>query len=117
MPDTVVKYNNSLDDMTSLESSNPATTGLEYFNIAEAQEKDLRIAFMNIIDGLKEEIKVLKEIYENQTVEESGTIYKENPNSGNSGNKKFRNQNRNLRDKFCQRNTRDGRKISVTKTQ
>lgn len=57
--------------MSSLETSNPTTAGLENFNIAEAQEKHLKIAFMNIIDGLKEEIKFLKEFYENQTVEEN----------------------------------------------
>jgi hypothetical protein len=44
----------------------PTTTGPEYFNIAETQEKDLKTKDKNIIELLKEKInKSLKEIQEN----------------------------------------------------
>jgi hypothetical protein len=37
----------------------------EYYNIAEAQEKYVNIAFLNMIVVFKEEIKVLNKICEN----------------------------------------------------
>ena len=56
--------------MSPLEANNSATAGPENCSIAEAQEKGLKTAFMNMIKVLKEEMnKPLKEIYEIQTVE------------------------------------------------
>lgn len=53
--------NNSQDNKSPLEPSNPYTAGLEYCNIAEAREIELKIASMNIIEILKEEMnKTLK---------------------------------------------------------
>ena len=55
--------NNSQDNMSPLEASNPTT---ENCNRAESQEKDLKIAFMNMIEVFKEEVsKSLKETYKN----------------------------------------------------
>lgn len=49
--------------MSLLEPSNPTTAGSD---IGEAQEKDLKTAFMNMTEVLKEEInESLKEIHEN----------------------------------------------------
>lgn len=49
-----------------MESSNSTIVGSESCNTAEAQYKDLKIAFMNMIEGQKREMnKPLKEIYEN----------------------------------------------------
>ena len=63
--------NSSQDTVSPLVPSNPATESLEYSNMAKAQEKDLKIPFMNMIQVLREEIsKSLKEIYKNkETVE------------------------------------------------
>lgn len=36
--------------------SKPTRAALEYCNIAETQEKDFKIAFINTIEGLKEEM-------------------------------------------------------------
>lgn len=61
--------------MSSLEYSNPTTAGTEYSNIAKNSPKNLKTAFMNMIELFKEEMyKPLKEIYENQTGE--GNKYK-----------------------------------------
>ena len=58
---------NSYISMSQLEFSNPIRLGSEYSNIAEAQDKDLKIEFMNVKEVLKEEINTsLKEIYENR---------------------------------------------------
>lgn len=58
--------NSNSQGMSPLKSSNPTTSSSEYSNIAEAQEKKLQIAFMNMIEVPKEEVnKSLKEIYEN----------------------------------------------------
>lgn len=44
----------------------PATAGPEYFNIAEAQEKNLKINYMNMIEILEGEMnKSLQETQEN----------------------------------------------------
>jgi hypothetical protein len=52
--------------MSLLEPSYPTTAGSEYSNIAEAQEKDPKTAFMSMIEVFKEEMnKSLKEIQEN----------------------------------------------------
>ena len=52
--------------MSLLEPSYPTTAGTEYSNIAEAQEKDPKTAFMSMIEVFKEEMnKSLKEIQEN----------------------------------------------------
>jgi hypothetical protein len=40
--------------MSLLESSNTTTVGPDYWNIAEAQEKDLKTTFMNIVEVRKE---------------------------------------------------------------
>jgi hypothetical protein len=39
--------NNTQDSIFPLEFNNPTTTGPEYYNIAEAQNKDLKIPFVN----------------------------------------------------------------------
>lgn len=39
--------NNSQDNRSPLEPSKPIIAGSDYSNIAEAQEKDLKIAIMN----------------------------------------------------------------------
>jgi hypothetical protein len=52
--------------MSLLESSNPTTAGSENSNVAEAQEKDLKTAFLNILELLKEEMsRYPQEIDEN----------------------------------------------------
>lgn len=57
---------NSQDNMSPLEPSYPTTTGTEYFNTAEAQEKDIKAACMKMMGDLKEQmIESLKEIHEN----------------------------------------------------
>jgi hypothetical protein len=44
-------------------SQQPIIVGFENYSIVEAQNKDLKVAFMNIIEVLTEEIsKLLKEI-------------------------------------------------------
>ena len=51
--------------MSPLEHSNPSTADPEYSNIVGRQEKDLKIAFMNVLEVLKEEMnKTLAEICE-----------------------------------------------------
>lgn len=57
--------------MAPLELSNPNTLGPEYYNIAKAQDKGLRIAFMYMTQAHNEKNnKVFKEINEN-TVKEN----------------------------------------------
>lgn len=52
--------------MSPLEPSNPTTVGTEKSNIDEAQAKDIKTAFMNMIEILNVEMnKFLQEIYEN----------------------------------------------------
>jgi hypothetical protein len=52
--------------MSSAEPSNPATLGTKICNVAEAQDRDFKIAFINMIEVLKEDMnKSCKEIYEN----------------------------------------------------
>ena len=41
--------------MSPLKPNNSTTAGPEHYNITEAQEKDLKIAFMNMIGILKNE--------------------------------------------------------------
>lgn len=54
--------------MSLLECNNHPTVGLERCSIAEEQNKDLNIAFINIIEVLKQKIKKsLKGIYKNKT--------------------------------------------------
>lgn len=51
--------------MSLLEPSPPTTASPEYSSIAEAQEKDLKINYIKMIEFIKEEInKSLKEIQE-----------------------------------------------------
>jgi hypothetical protein len=52
--DTSIKMQ-SITTRTILEPRNPTTGGPEYCKIAEAQDKDLKIAFMNMMEVLKEE--------------------------------------------------------------
>lgn len=60
-------YNNSQDNISLLQPNNPTTAGLEKCNIAEACDKDLKIAFMNMIVTLKEEInKSFKKFMKNK---------------------------------------------------
>lgn len=50
--------------MCLLEASNPTTIGSEIYNIAEAQDKGFKIAVMDMLEVLKEEIsESLKEIH------------------------------------------------------
>lgn len=57
------------DNMSSLESRNPTTTGPKYSNTAEAQDKDFKTAIMNIIKDLKEDTHLLIKSMKTQTVE------------------------------------------------
>lgn len=60
--------NNSHDDMPLLEPSSLTTVFPEHCNIAEAQEKGLKIAFKNMIEVLTEEMNtLLREISETHT--------------------------------------------------
>lgn len=47
------KINNSQINRSPWEPTKPTIAGSDYFNIAETQEKDLKIAIMNIIEVLK----------------------------------------------------------------
>lgn len=65
--------------MSPLEPSNSTTTGPGKCNIVEAQDKSLKIAFMDMIEVLKEEMKkTLKEIYENKQWEMDKAALKRN---------------------------------------
>lgn len=60
-------YNNSQDNISLLQPNNPTTAGLEKSNVTEACDKDLKIAFMNMIVTLKEEInKSFKKFMKNK---------------------------------------------------
>lgn len=48
------KLNDHQDNMYSLEPSKPLTTGCSYYNIVEAQERDLKISFMYVIKVMPE---------------------------------------------------------------
>lgn len=50
------KINNSQGTISPLELSNSPTAGPEYPIIAEGQGKDLKVAFVNVIEVLKEEV-------------------------------------------------------------
>lgn len=52
-------------NMSLLEPSNPTAYGPEKCNVAEAQDKDLKLALMNTVEDLKSRIHPVKEIYEN----------------------------------------------------
>lgn len=63
---------NSQDNISPQEPSNPTKAGLEYYSIAEAQDKerqrerDIKTAFVNTKEVLKEEMnESLKEIDDN----------------------------------------------------
>ena len=49
--------------MSTVDPSNLITRGLEHSNTAEAQEIDLKVAFKNVTENHKEEMKI-------QTMEE-----------------------------------------------
>jgi hypothetical protein len=52
--------------MSPLESNNPTIVASEKCNRSEPKDKDLKIAFMNMMEILKEEMdKSSKEVYEN----------------------------------------------------
>ena len=69
----------------------------EYCNVANAQLKDLKIAFINTIEVLIKEVnKSIKEIFEKIKHEEE---MNKTVQVVESGNEKFRNSNRNLGDK------------------
>lgn len=58
--------------MSPLEPSNPTTAGLEYCDIAETQEKDLKTTFMNMTEVLNGEMNnLLKKSRKTQTEEEN----------------------------------------------
>ena len=57
--------------MEHTQPSYPTTASAGYSNIAEAQEKDLRISLMKRIDVLKEKMnKYLLKIQKTQTIED-----------------------------------------------
>lgn len=63
--------------MSPVESSNPTIVGFENCNIAEEQDKELKITFMNIIKVLKEKMNEgLKEIYKKKKLKEWNEINK-----------------------------------------
>jgi hypothetical protein len=58
--------NNNKDSTSSTRAQQPYHTGPENCNIVKAQDTDLKITFINMIEVLKEDMnKSLKEIYEN----------------------------------------------------
>lgn len=59
------RINNS-QDISPLEPNNTTTIGPEKWGKAEVQYKDFKIAFMNILEVLKEDMSIfINEIYEN----------------------------------------------------
>lgn len=59
--------------MSPVESSNPTIVGFGNCNIAEEQDKDLKITFMNMIKVLEEKMnKDLKEIYKKKKKQRVG---------------------------------------------
>ena len=68
MPRSSVRTQSSIHRTVSpLEASSPTAPGPEYCSIAEAQDKDLKIVFMNIIAVFKEEVNNLKKSMKTQT--------------------------------------------------
>lgn len=64
------RIHKSQENMYLIESENPTTADCEYFNVADAQAKDCKIAFMGVINVTKEVMnKVLKGIDENTNSE------------------------------------------------
>lgn len=62
--------------MYPLKASNPTTTGPESCSKTEAQDKDLAITSMNIIEVLKDEMnKSFKEGYENTNKQQKGKYF------------------------------------------
>ena len=71
-----ITIRNSQDNIQPLKANNPTTADPEFCNIVEAQDKDLEIAFMNIIEVFKEEMnKSFKEIYENTNKKWKGKYF------------------------------------------
>ena len=109
--------------MSLLESSNPTTAGSENSNVAEAQEKDLKTAFLNILELLKEEMsRYPQEIDENtkkqweemnQTVQDLKVEIEPTKKTHTEGNLLIKNlaahSKKNFRGKPQQQNIRDGR--------
>jgi hypothetical protein len=59
------RINTSEDNISPPEPNYPMTSSSEYFNIAEAQENDLKAIFMKMIEVLKREMnKFRREIHE-----------------------------------------------------
>lgn len=57
---------NREDNMSSLEPRNPTKVDPEYYNTADVHDNDLKIAFMNMPEIIKEKMKKsFREIYEN----------------------------------------------------
>lgn len=58
MPKANVKntITNSQYNISTIKTSIPTTSSLEYSNIAEEQQKELKRAFMDMIEILREEI-------------------------------------------------------------
>lgn len=48
---------NREDNMSSLEPRNPAKVDPEYYNTADVHDNDLKIAFMNMPEIIKEKMK------------------------------------------------------------
>lgn len=64
--------NSSQCNISPLQPRNPNRSGPEYRNIPEEQEKDLKAAFIIMIEVLKDEMnKCFKEIIKTQGVEEN----------------------------------------------
>lgn len=56
-------------NMSLMEPSNPTALGPEKYNVAEAQDKDLKLALMNMVKDLKSQISPVKKFMKTQTVE------------------------------------------------
>lgn len=55
--------------MSLLELSNSTALGSEKCNVAEAQDKDLKLALMDMVEDLKSQINPVKKSMKTQTVE------------------------------------------------
>lgn len=60
---------NGQGNMSLLELSNPIALGTEKCNVAEAQDKNLKRALMNMVEGLKSQLNPVKKSMKTQTVE------------------------------------------------
>ena len=76
MPNSVADHlhkntvNTKQDNMSPLKPNSTTTVGPEKCSMAEKQDKDFKIAFMNMLKLLREEMnKLIKEIYENTNSE------------------------------------------------